>query len=137
MENVLDFRGVPVVSIVIVNWNTKDDLRQCLHSVEENLKGVLFEGIVVDNHSKDGSGEMVKKDYPRWTFIENEENMGFARAANAGIRKSGGTYVLLLNPDIVVKPYSIRRLTDFMERKPEAGGVGGRLLSPQGMIQWK
>ncbi len=135
------------LSIIIVNWNTRELLAACLTSVEGcrlqvtgpevqpstcNLK---LETIVVDNASSDGSAAMVRERFPWTRLIENAENVGFARANNQGIREATGRYVLLLNPDTVAHPGALEALVAFMDAHPEAGACGARLLNSDGSLQ--
>lgn len=122
------------LSIIIVSFNTKEILKKCLQSLEENgLKGQ--EIIVVDNASTDGSQEMIKKEFPRIKLVCNSENIGFAKANNQGIKEAMGKDILLLNSDIEVKEGSINKLYTFAEKHQEAGVVGARLLNPDGSLQ--
>lgn len=90
------------VSIIIVNWNTRDILQDCLKSIYEQTRDIDFEVIVIDNASSDGSAEMVKAEFPPVILIENTKNRGFAAANNQGVKIARGRYVLLLNSDTVV-----------------------------------
>ena len=117
------------LSVIIVNWNTKEFLLPCVRSALESAQGISSEVIVVDNGSRDGSGEEVKKKFPFIHLIENKKNLGFAKAANQGLEKASGGYLLLLNPDTQVKGSAIERLVSFMESHPEAGVAGGQLLN--------
>src|SRR5688572_12391926 len=90
------------VSVIIVNWNTCDLLRQCLQSVEAETSPAACEVIVVDNASSDSSAAMVRSEFPRITLLVNEENRGFAAANNQAIAIAKGRYVLLLNSDTIV-----------------------------------
>ena len=126
------------LSIVIVNWNTRDLLARCLESVLDNvrmLKGLNTETFVVDNTSTDGSAPMVRQQFPWVYLIENTKNLGFAGGNNQAIRQSTGRYVLLLNPDTEVMPDALERLVHFMEVHPQAGAVGARILNPDGTLQ--
>jgi len=123
------------LSIIIVNWNTRDLLAQCLQSVYAHPPEGEFEVWVVDNASTDGSAEMVRERFPQARLIRNAENVGFARANNQAIRQSSGRYVLLLNPDTEVKPGALETLVQFMDAHPEAGAAGARLLNPDGTLQ--
>ncbi len=120
------------ISVVIVNYNVKYFLEQCLCSVRAALRGLDAEVWVVDNHSTDGSVAYLQPLFPEVHFIENEENTGFAWANNQAIRASRGEYVLLLNPDTVIGEESIRSLCFFMDEHPEAGGVGVKMLDGYG-----
>ena len=139
------------LSIIIVNWNTRELLAECLESVvrgqESGAGGLESEGLipdprslipevlVVDNASTDGSAAMVRERFPWVRLIENRENVGFARANNRAIRESTGRYVLLLNPDTVVRPDALSALVCFMAAHPEAGAAGARLINPDGSLQ--
>jgi GT2 family glycosyltransferase len=126
------------LSILIVNWNTRDLLAQCLHSIVSDptwLAGYTAEIWVVDNASSDGSPDMVRQRFPGLNVIENRENVGFARANNQAIQCSSGRYLLLLNSDTAVQPHAIQRLLCFMEQHPEAGAAGARLHFADGRMQ--
>ena len=101
------------VSIIIVNWNTRELLRDCVSSIYEDAGNVSFEIIVVDNASVDGSVEMVMQDFPRVLLIENSENRGFAPANNQGMAIAKGRYVLLLKSDTVVLDNAISKTVSF------------------------
>jgi GT2 family glycosyltransferase len=118
-----------VLTIVIINWNTREDLLVCLDSVEFVTKGFIVETIVVDNGSQDGSQDIVKKCYPWVSLIENKKNFGFAKAANDALRQMKGRYALLLNSDTQVKHGAIEPLVSFMDTHIEAGVVGVQLLN--------
>src|SRR4030043_1060238 len=98
------------VSIIIVSWNTKDILHNCLKSVREQTKNINYEIIVVDNASADGSVEMVKKDFPQVILLKNVKNKGFAVANNQGIAIADGRYVLLLNSDTIILGNAISKI---------------------------
>ena len=123
------------LSIIIVNWNTKDLLLQCLESVYQTIKRVEMEVFVVDNGSMDGSIAAAKGRFPEVKFIQNEINLGFARANNQALSLAKGRYLLLLNPDTQVKKGAIERLISFMDAHPEAGGAGAQLLNSDGSRQ--
>ena len=112
------------LSIVIVSYNVRSYLEQCLQSVQIALEGIEGEVFVVDNHSDDDSVETVRNHYPWVTLIENHENLGFAKANNQAIRQSQAEYVLLLNPDTVVAEDTLRGVLTFMDEHPKAGGAG-------------
>lgn len=120
------------LSIIIVNYNVKYFLEQCLYSVRAAVRGLATEIIVVDNHSKDGTVEYLRPKFPEVTFIVNTENPGFSKANNQAIRQSMGEYILLLNPDTVVGEHVLKRLYDFMCQHAEAGGVGVKMLDGHG-----
>jgi Predicted glycosyltransferases len=122
------------ISVIIVNWNTRDVLRDCLESVYEQTQNVRFEVIVIDNSSSDGSAEIIKQKFPQVILINNSENRGFAAANNQGIIIAKGRYVLLLNPDTVVLDGAIQKTVAFAEQHPEAGVVGIRNDQPDGSL---
>ncbi|MDH4136450.1 MAG: glycosyltransferase family 2 protein, partial [Anaerolineae bacterium] len=126
---------IPDVSIIIVNWNTKDLLAQCLQSVYDTVSDLAFEVIVVDNASTDGSPTMVRDHFPQARLIENRKNEGFARANNQAICASHGRYLLLLNSDTITQPGALEAMVHFADRHPEAGIVGCKLLNADGSLQ--
>lgn len=122
------------LSIITVSWNVKDKLRACVKSVFEN-KGVLeIEYFVVDNASRDGTVEMLVREFPQVRVIANVENKGFARANNQAISVSTGEFVLLLNPDMRVLPETLARMVAWMRGHPRAGVASGKLLDEQGNL---
>ena len=135
------------LSIVIVNWNVRDLLRNCLQSVvvgstveSGEFRGLSFglrtiEVIVVDNGSVDHSVEMLNRQFPWVYVVANEENVGFIRASNQGIEASRGRYVLLLNPDTEVLGNALSSMVDYAESHPRVGALGPQLLYPDGSIQ--
>lgn len=123
------------LSIVIVNWNTKDLLGECLNSIKRNSDGIQKEIFVVDNNSSDGSAAFVKENYPEVNLIENSENLGFSRANNIALHKVCGKYTLLINSDTVVEPSAISLMIDFLHKHPDAGMAGPMLLNSDGTIQ--
>lgn len=127
--------GVPELAISVVNWNTASLLRACLASVFQNPPSVPFQVLVVDNHSQDGSPEMVRREFPRVRLLRSLRNRGYAGGHNWALRATASPYLLLLNSDILVHPGSIDRLLDFLRSHPEAGIVGPRLLYPDGRVQ--
>lgn len=120
------------LSIVIVNYNVKYYLSQCLDSVSRAIDGVEAEVFVVDNHSHDGSVGYLQSLYPWVNFIENNHNMGFSRANNMAINQSVGEYVLLLNPDTIVGEKVLKDAIAFMDSHPDGGALGVRMLNPDG-----
>lgn len=123
------------ISVVIVSYNTKDLLRNCLKSILCGDSGLISEIIVVDNNSWDGSPQMVAEEFPEVLIIKNTKNLGYAKAVNQGIRQSRSKYILILNPDIEVMEGSILNLWRFMETHPDVGIAGAQLLNPDGSIQ--
>ena len=122
------------LSVVIVSYNVRDYLENCLQSVSRALEGIEGEVFVVDNHSDDDSVETVRSQYPWVRLIENQENMGFSRANNIAIRESRGEYVLLLNPDTIVEKSTLREVLRFMEEHPKAGGAGVMMHNVDGSL---
>ena len=112
------------LSVVIVSYNVRSYLEECLKSVQEALEGIEGEVFVVDNHSDDDSVEIVRQVYPWVNLIVNLENLGFAKANNQAIRRAQGEYVLLLNPDTVVTQDTFRGVLAFMDEHPKAGSAG-------------
>ena len=112
------------LSVVIVSYNVRSYLEQCLKSVQRALEGIEGEVFVVDNHSDDDSVVTIREKYPWVRLIENQENLGFSKANNQAIRQSQADYVLLLNPDTVVAEDTLRGGLTFMDEHPKAGGAG-------------
>ncbi len=126
----------PDLSVVIVNWNTRELLRGCLASVPQGVSPEHKSEVwVVDNASKDESAAMVSSSFPDVRLIANEENVGFARANNQAIRQATGHHVLLLNSDTKVLPGALSAMVEFLDAHPDAGAVGSRLLNPDGTTQ--
>lgn len=123
------------VSIIIVSWNTRELLRDCLTSVFEQAGDADYEVIVVDNASTDGTVEMVRDEFDRVVLIENEQNRGFASANNQGMAVAEGRYVLLLNSDTIVLDGAIAKTVRFADTQGRAGVVGCRVLNPDGTLQ--
>lgn len=120
------------LSVVIVNYNVKHFLEQCLHAVYKAAKGIETEIFVVDNNSVDGSARFIREKFPHLIFIENTENVGFSKANNQAIRLAKGEYILLLNPDTVVEEDTFSKVVDFMETHPDAGGLGVKMIDGKG-----
>jgi GT2 family glycosyltransferase len=120
------------LSIIIVNYNVKYFLEQCLDSVFLAVKNIEAEIFVVDNHSSDDSLEYLKPGFPDVIYIENHENAGFAKANNQAIAQARGEYVLLLNPDTVIGENSLTNVCRFMDENPQAGAAGVKMLDGYG-----
>lgn len=120
------------LSVIIVSYNVKYHLEQCLRSVRAASEGLTVEVWVVDNASTDGSFHYLHERFPYVHFIQNEENVGFSRANNQAIEKSAGRYVLLLNPDTLVAGETLLESVRFLDAHPQAGGCGVRMLNPDG-----
>lgn len=123
------------ISIVIVNYNVKDFLLECLRSVENSTGGLNVETIVVDNDSKDGSVEFLKPLFPNVKFISLKENVGFGRANNIGFKESKGKYILILNPDTILEETTLSTMYDYMEKHGEVGISGCKVLNSDGSFQ--
>lgn len=122
------------LSIIIVSYNTKDFIRECLKSIRVTSKGFDYEIIVVDNVSSDGTSQMVKEEFPDVIAIKSRKNLGFSKANNAGVEKSKGRYVLFLNPDTVVYKDSLFGMVKFMDEHKEAGAATCKLVMPGGRL---
>jgi GT2 family glycosyltransferase len=123
------------LSVIIVNWNTKDLLCQCIDSLTHTLREFDTEVFVVDNGSTDGSASAVREKFPGVRLVENRSNTGFARANNQAISLSTGEYLLFLNPDTQVKDEAISRMLFFMKGHEKAGLAGAQLLNADGSKQ--
>src|SRR5436305_1167466 len=125
----------PLLSIVIVNWNTREALRNCLASLFEQSRSLTLEVIVVDNASADDSLDMLKAGFPQVRIIANTINLGFARACNQGMRAARGRLLLLLNSDTYVRDDVIARMTAYLLSRPDVAMAGCQLQYPDGRIQ--
>lgn len=124
------------LSIIIVNYKTKNLIRYQLQRLFENPPQIEFEVIVVDNNSADGIAEMIAHDFPQVHCVEAPENRGYAAGNNLGIGQAQGKYILIINPDIVMqKPQSIEKLVAFMDNTPQCGLAVPKLLYPNGELQ--
>jgi len=123
------------LSILIVNWNTRQALIDCLESVFKTIGQCSFEVWVVDNGSEDDSEQAVRTLFPQVHLIVNERNIGFAAANNQALKEAKGRYVMLLNSDTVLVEGSVGTLLNFMENNPEAGICCGQLLNADGTKQ--
>ncbi|OGK31280.1 hypothetical protein A3F29_00250 [Candidatus Roizmanbacteria bacterium RIFCSPHIGHO2_12_FULL_33_9] len=122
------------LSIVIVSYNTKNFIKDCILSIYKNTQGIKYEIIVVDNASSDGSAGIIKKEFPDVILIAGKKNLGFSSANNKGVRKSHGRYVLFLNPDTLIYKDSISQMLKFMDSHGEIGAATCKLLLPNGRI---
>lgn len=120
------------LSVIIVNYNVKYFLEQCLLSVRKAVQKIDAEVYVVDNNSVDGSCEMIKERFPEVKLIANKENTGFSVANNQAIKLSDGEYVLLLNPDTLVEEDTFEKCLTFMDANPDAGGLGVKMMDGKG-----
>ncbi|SHJ28610.1 Glycosyltransferase, GT2 family [Tangfeifania diversioriginum] len=120
------------LSVIIVNYNVKHFLEQCLHSVQKASKNLDVEIFVVDNNSVDGSSQLVRDKFPKVQLVENKQNVGFSKANNQAVRQAKGKYILLLNPDTVVEEDTFQKVISFMNEKPDAGGLGVKMIDGKG-----
>ena len=123
------------LAIIIVNFNNKKLLKECLGSIYKGTHKISFEIIVSDNGSTDGSQELLKNNFPEVKLIDNQENLGFAKANNLGLKIAEGRYSILLNNDTIIKESPLDHLVEFMDNTPEAGACGPKLLNTNGTIQ--
>ncbi|MFO7789038.1 MAG: glycosyltransferase [Bacteroidales bacterium] len=120
------------LSVIIVNYNVKHFLEQCLHSVFKATTNINAEVFVVDNNSVDGSARMIREKFPEVKLIANKENVGFSRGNNQAIKKAAGEYVLLLNPDTIVEEDSFSKIIEYTDNHPEVGGLGVKMIDGKG-----
>ncbi len=123
------------ISIIILSYNTKSLLKACLNSVLANLPKDQYEIIVVDNGSKDGSSDMVIKDFPKVELIQSAENLGFAKGVNLGAKKAKGEFLLFLNSDASLKDEKVKEMELFMRENELVGVIGGMLVNSDGTVQ--
>jgi GT2 family glycosyltransferase len=123
---------MPSLSIVIVNYNVRYFLRQCLQSIYKSEVNADLELIVVDNASEDGSVDMLKKEFPGIRLICNSENLGFSKANNAAFKIAASDFILVLNPDTILQEDTLQCCLDFMNENPQAGAVGVRMFDGSG-----
>jgi GT2 family glycosyltransferase len=123
------------ISIIIVNWNTRQITADCLHSIYAETSGLEYEVIVIDNGSSDNSAEMIREQFRQAILIKNAENRGFAYANNQGIEIAKSRYVLLLNSDTVVLDNAIAKAVAFADENIDAGVIGCRVLNPDMTLQ--
>ena len=123
----------PIVSALVVTRNAKDDVLQCLKAFFASAD-VPVEAVVVDNDSADGTPAAVTDEFPQATVLVQSKNLGYGRAANLGLERCQGRFVLLLGADVTVDPQSVGRMADFLLTRPDAGAVGPRLLLPSGKL---
>lgn len=123
------------LSIIVVSWNTKQLLDDCLASIYRETKNIELEIFVVDNASQDKSAEMVQEKYPQAKLIPNKGNRGFAAANNQALRQTKGSYVLILNPDTVIKNNAINKALAVLSERPEVGILGPKTYNKDGTVQ--
>jgi len=124
------------LSIVIICWNDHKVIGDCLRSIYEQTQQIDFEVIVSDNGSSDGSIEFIRNQFPKLRIVENGANLGFAKGNNAGIKVAKGEFVLILNPDTIIRDHALEKLVVFAEKHSDAGAFGCRVLNPDGSYQF-
>ena len=124
-----------IASVLIVSFNTREILRACLESLRMARNGLELEIIVVDNDSKDGSAEMIERDFPDVQLIPSQTNLGFAAGNNAGFRLARGEYLILVNPETIVAPNTLHNAIHQMQQNAKVGLAGGRLIGTDGHDQ--
>lgn len=123
------------LSVIIVNYKTQELTLNCIDSViKSNTKGLVYEIIVVDNASEDGSLEAIEKQFPEVKIIRNHENQGFAKANNLGIKAAKGDYILLLNSDTIVEQNTLKGALSFISDHKHIGALGCKILLPSGKL---
>jgi len=122
------------LSVVIVTYRSKEYISRCLRSIIEAARGLLFEIIIVDNHSADSLANLVRNEFPSIIVIENKKNEGFARAVNRGVSIARGTYLCILNPDTQFGKETLKILLNFLERYSVNCVVGARTIDPKGGV---
>ncbi len=120
------------IAIIIVSWNVKEKLRANLNALFHSLGVFKFTVLVVDNASSDGSADMVRTEFPDVYLIANQTNLGFAKASNQALELAEADFILLLNPDMLVEPDTIRNILDFARKNPQATVSGCRLINEKG-----
>jgi GT2 family glycosyltransferase/lipopolysaccharide/colanic/teichoic acid biosynthesis glycosyltransferase len=123
------------LSVIVVNYKVKEFLEQALISVKKSLKNIISEIIVVDNASRDGSSELIRKRFPEVKLLVNTENLGFAKASNQGLHLAQGEFIALLNPDTIVQEDTFSSMLDFFKNHPDTGMLGCKILNPDGTLQ--
>ena len=121
--------------MIVVSFNTRDLLRECLSTLQREARGLSYETIVVDNASRDGSADMVATEFPEMRIIRSKINLGFAAANNLAFKVVRGRYVVLLNSDAFLRPNALRDSIARMDSNPRAGLAGGRLVGRDGSFQ--
>ncbi len=123
------------LSVIIVSWNVRNDILNCLCSLDGALFSRSFETIVIDNASSDGSVWEIRKEFPKVKCIDNGRNYGFAKANNQGVKSAKGEYLFFLNPDTIMHSGALEYLIDFMDNNKDVGMCGPKLLNDDGSIQ--
>ena len=124
-----------MVSIIILSFNTKDLLRECLYSVYSHIKEIAFEVIVVDNASSDDSVAMIQKEYPQVKLQKSKENLGFGKGINLGVNAAKGDFLLFLNSDTRIRDSKLKQMIELMNNDQQIGIIGGQLKNADGSMQ--
>ncbi|NOS84404.1 MAG: glycosyltransferase family 2 protein [Ignavibacteria bacterium] len=125
------------ISVIVVTWNSSDEIVNCVNSVIGALHGLDSELIIIDNNSSDDSFALVNKiNFPKLNTVQNPENLGYTKAINQGIKLSKGKYILLLNPDTILNDSSIKVMYDFLEANPAYGACAPLMKNPDGSVQY-
>jgi hypothetical protein len=125
---------IPTVSVIIVTWNAKRYALECLGSLDRNSGTVAIEVIVVDNRSTDGTADEIRNQFPDVILIQNEANLGFAKANNIGLAMARGRYLCLVNSDVVVPVECFEKMVSYMDGNPGIGMLGPKMLAPNGGV---
>ncbi len=128
----IQYKNLPIISVIIVNYNVKEYLAQAIISIKRSLKNIKHDIWLVDNNSVDGSVAFIRKEYPEVKIIENKENVGFGKANNQALKKAKGQYIVFLNPDTVVQEDTFTKLLDFFGNTPDAGAATCKIINPDG-----
>lgn len=123
------------ISVVIVTWNVRKYVEECLKSLENQVGCPAMEVIVVDNNSSDGTAELIAEHFRHVKFIRSSSNLGFSRANNVGLRHCKGKYICLINPDVNLKPDCLAKIIAFMEQDPSIGILGPQMLASDGRVR--
>ncbi len=124
------------LTITICSWNTIDDLRLCLESLKQEASSAIFEVIVIENASSDGSKDMVEREFPEFRLLAQTINRGFTGGHNLAMQARKKPHVALLNSDTIVHPGALATIMDYFRENPEVGIIGPRLLNPDGTLQY-
>jgi len=127
--------NIPSISVLIVSYNVKQYLLQCIDSIFQSDFQGKIEIVIVDNHSFDGSTAAIKKQYPNVNILQNDENIGFGKAINQAAKVINGEYVLILNPDTIIQENTISTMMDYLKKNSQVGVVGPKILNSDGSIQ--
>jgi GT2 family glycosyltransferase len=129
MDNLLD------LTVIIPNYNTRRLLHDCISSIYQHTRGISFEVICVDDHSEDGSAEMVAEAFPEVILVRNQANQGYVRNTNLGMQRSRARYACHLNSDTLLISNAFRALVEYMDENPEVAACGPKLLNPDRSVQ--